>query len=125
MDKRIVMFCLCASIAVFVIPSMIFAASFDCGKAASEVEKLICSDAELSRLDESLNKAYLQALERTLFKKQTIKSQRQWVKNERNACQNAAREANRMAGSGVSWIWASSDPSLILNMKHCLTANGI
>ena len=35
------------------------AASFDCGKAASEVEKIICGDDELSRLDESLNKAYL------------------------------------------------------------------
>ena len=65
------------------------AASFDCGKAASEVEKLICGDDELSKLDESLNKAYLQALKRTDIKEQTIKSQRQWLKNERNACQNA------------------------------------
>ena len=65
------------------------AASFDCGKAASEVEKIICSDDELSRLDESLNKAYLEALKRTDIKKQIIESQRQWLKNERNACQNA------------------------------------
>ena len=34
------------------------AASFDCGKATSEVEKIICSDDELSRLDESLSKVY-------------------------------------------------------------------
>ena len=67
----------------------IHAASFDCGKATSEVEKLICGDDELSKLDESLNKAYLQALQRTDIKKQTIESQRQWLKNERNACQNA------------------------------------
>ena len=65
------------------------AASFDCAKASSEVEKLICSDAELSKLDESLSKAYLQALKRTDIKKQTIESQRQWLKNERNACRNA------------------------------------
>jgi uncharacterized protein len=65
------------------------AASFDCGKAASEVEKLICGNDELSRLDESLNKAYLEALKRADIKEQTIKSQRQWLKNERNACQNA------------------------------------
>jgi uncharacterized protein len=65
------------------------AASFDCGKAASEVEKIICGDDELSRLDESLNNAYLQALKRTDIKEQMIKSQRQWLKNERNACQNA------------------------------------
>jgi ankyrin repeat protein/uncharacterized protein len=65
------------------------AASFDCGKAESEVEKMICSDDELSRLDESLHKAYLEALKRTDIKNQMIKSQRQWLKNERDACQNA------------------------------------
>jgi|GEM_PF-1964391 len=67
----------------------IHAASFDCGKAASEVEKLICSDDELSKLDDSLSKAYLQALKRADIKEQTIRSQRQWLKNERNTCQNA------------------------------------
>jgi uncharacterized protein len=66
-----------------------YAASFDCGKAASEVEKLICGDDELSILDESLNKAYLKALERPDIRKQMIESQRQWLKNERNACKNA------------------------------------
>jgi uncharacterized protein len=66
----------------------IHAASFDCGKAASEVEKIICSNDELSKLDESLNKAYLRALERTDMRKQTIESQSRWLKNERNACQN-------------------------------------
>ncbi len=30
------------------------AASFDCGKAGTKVEKLICADAELSKLDEKL-----------------------------------------------------------------------
>jgi uncharacterized protein len=88
MDKKIVMFCLCALIAIFVIPSVIFAASFDCGKATSEIEKLICSNDELSKLDESLNEAYLRALNRTDIKEQTIESQRQWLKNERNVCQN-------------------------------------
>lgn len=65
------------------------AASFDCGKAATEIEKLICGDDELSRLDESLHKAYLQALQRTDMRRQTIESQRQWLKSERNVCQNA------------------------------------
>ncbi len=40
----------------------IHAASFDCSKATSEVEKLICGDEELSKLDDSLNKAYLERL---------------------------------------------------------------
>jgi uncharacterized protein YecT (DUF1311 family) len=65
------------------------AAGFDCGKARSEVEKTICGNEELSRLDDSLNKAYQQALEQALFKKQTIKSQRRWLKKERNTCHHA------------------------------------
>jgi uncharacterized protein len=34
------------------------AASFDCGKAGTKVEKIVCSDADLSKLDEELNAAY-------------------------------------------------------------------
>ena len=88
MDKKIAMFCVCALTALSVIPSVIVAASFDCGKATSEVEKIICGDDELSRLDESLNKAYLQALEWKDIKNRIIKSQRQWLK-VRNACKDA------------------------------------
>jgi uncharacterized protein len=65
------------------------AASFDCGKATSEVEKLICGDDELSRLDESLDVAYLAALGRSDGDEQMIKSQKQWLRNERNVCKNA------------------------------------
>jgi len=65
------------------------AASFDCKKAKTEVEKLICSNEELSKLDESLNEAYQRALNRTDIKQQTIKSQRQWLKYQRNMCQDA------------------------------------
>ncbi len=63
-------------------------ASFDCDKATSQVEKIICSDDELSKLDESLNKAYLQALEQTPFKEQTIRNQKQWLKKKRDVCRN-------------------------------------
>jgi uncharacterized protein len=65
------------------------AASFDCGKAASKVEKTVCSNDQLSKLDASLNKAYSQALEQSVFKMQTIRNQKQWLRHERNECQNA------------------------------------
>jgi uncharacterized protein len=74
---------------LIIISGNVYAASFDCTKATSEVEKILCRNAELSRLDESLNKAYVKALDQTLFKKRMIKSQRQWLKNERDACKNA------------------------------------
>jgi len=38
------------------------AASFDCGKAGTKVEKLICANADLSKLDEALAVAYADAL---------------------------------------------------------------
>jgi len=89
MNKKIAVFSLCALIGISAIPSVIFAASFDCGKANTEVERLICSNDELSKLDESLNEVYLQALNRSDIKEQAIESQRQWLKYERDVCQNA------------------------------------
>lgn len=64
------------------------AASFDCVKSLSHIEKLICSDEALSTLDESLNEAYLKALKRTDIKTKAMKSQKQWLKNTRNICQS-------------------------------------
>ncbi len=59
------------------------------GKATSEVEKIICSDDELSKLDDSLNKAYCEALKRAQTKNRSMESQREWLKY-RNACKNTA-----------------------------------
>ena len=65
------------------------AASFDCRKARTKIEKLICSNDELSKLDEFLSEMYLRALNRDDIKQQTIESQRQWLKYQRNACHDA------------------------------------
>ena len=85
MDKIKIVFCFCALITILVIPCRILAASFDCGKAMSEAEKIICGSDELSKLDESLKKAYLQALEWKDIKNRIIKSQRQWLKVSNHA----------------------------------------
>lgn len=66
------------------------AASFDCNKAQTQVEKLICASNKLSTLDESLDKAYRQALKRAATREQPIIGQRQWLRNERNVCQTDA-----------------------------------
>jgi uncharacterized protein len=67
-----------------------FAASFDCGKAASPTEKLICSDAETSALDDKLQQAYKTALAATDApgKKALAKEQRNWIKYTRGICQD-------------------------------------
>ena len=97
-------------------------ASFDCGKATSEVEKLICSDDELSKLDESLNKAYLQALKRTDTKKQIVETQKQWLNNERNACQNAKciKRAYEARMKEVGWSSSADEYVLVMSKNDCV-----
>ncbi|MDR0666923.1 MAG: lysozyme inhibitor LprI family protein [Campylobacteraceae bacterium] len=69
--------------------AFLFSASFDCKKATTEVEKLICSNEELSQLDDELNKAYKEILNKTDNKEALIKEQRAWIK-ERNSCKDEA-----------------------------------
>jgi uncharacterized protein len=63
------------------------APSFDCAKASTDVEKLICSDAELAKLDHSLADLYGTLLKHTPAKDQQMlkAEQRGWVKG-RNEC---------------------------------------
>ena len=63
------------------------AASFDCAKAASNTEKLICSNPELSKLDEQLGASYKKALENSEDKDATKKTQVEWLKQQR-ACKD-------------------------------------
>lgn len=65
------------------------AASFDCAKAQSKVEHLICDNPELSKLDEDLSKAYSVAQGRSEDKQKTIQEQREWLKGIRNICLDA------------------------------------
>lgn len=72
----------CASM----IPSL-EAFAFDCAKASTRVEKLICADKKLVELDRELNKLYREASKR---EPQGIKDeQRQWLKS-RNSCPDVA-----------------------------------
>lgn len=68
------------------------AASFDCSEARTTVEKMICGNKELSRLDSLLADTF----KRTLNNKQPaesealIKDQRRWLKTVRNRCMDEA-----------------------------------
>jgi uncharacterized protein len=62
------------------------AASFDCAKANSKVERTICTDSELSKLDDQLNKTYQQAMEQSKDKQHEFKEQKRWLKEIRNIC---------------------------------------
>lgn len=57
------------------------AASFDCGKAATPVEKKICADPALSKADEELAAAYRAALAVTLDPASLRREQREWLQS--------------------------------------------
>lgn len=73
---------------IYFIISSAEAASFDCNKASTPVEKTICANPELSKLDESLSIEYKKALE-TNDNGPLILDQKNWLKNERAACKDA------------------------------------
>ena len=62
------------------------AASFDCKKATSSVEQLICANTDISELDTTLGKLY------SSLKKERpdlIVSQKKWLQDARNVCSTA------------------------------------
>ena len=65
-----------------------YAASFDCNKARTRVEKAICSNQQLSDLDELLALSYKKALANTRNKRSLRRAQRSWVKRKRNRCRS-------------------------------------
>jgi uncharacterized protein YecT (DUF1311 family) len=65
------------------------AAGFDCSKAATQVEKMICASSELSNLDEHLSRHYEGAKYALSESETCIKSdQLQWLKSIRNICKD-------------------------------------
>lgn len=97
------------------LPASLQAAGFDCTKASTFVEKAICSDRELSELDDMLTAAYQKALASSSNPAKTKAEQRQWLNAERNQCKDnqslKAAYARRLqeltpavaAASGTAW----------------------
>ncbi len=65
------------------------AASFDCDKAQTRVEQLICNDPKLSRLDDMLAVAYGEAEQASGNASDLLQEQRQWLR-QRATCQSNA-----------------------------------
>lgn len=62
--------------------------SFDCEKASTQAERLICSDAELSALDAQMMALY-QRLAEIQSDDSLKKEQRKWIKEDRDTCPDA------------------------------------
>lgn len=71
---------------IFLVTNAAFAASFDCAKAQTKIEKMICTDPELSKLDEELGAIYLNVIKDITIASKVKKDQKGWLKWERNRC---------------------------------------
>lgn len=64
----------------------VYAAGFDCNKASTSVEKMICSSADLSLLDSKLGESYKDVLRSGIDQDEIKASQRSWIAETRNKC---------------------------------------
>lgn len=65
-----------------------FGASFDCIKATRQIEKIVCSNEELSRLDEQLSVVYERSILTTTSPAVLKDEQRRWLREQRDVCVN-------------------------------------
>jgi uncharacterized protein len=66
--------------------SVCYATGFDCEKASSKVEQLICEDGSLSDLDDELNRTYTLLLNIHMKPAILKAEQKKWLVSVRNAC---------------------------------------
>jgi hypothetical protein len=62
--------------------------SFDCAKASTNSEHLICSNANLAAADVEMAQIYRQVFNNTIDKKALKREQNQWRKTNRDACED-------------------------------------
>jgi uncharacterized protein len=79
------------SLLVLGLPGAVSAQSFDCKKAQTPIEKMICADPGLSELDEYLGRYYAAGRAELADAASCLQAdQAQWLKATRNACDTGA-----------------------------------
>jgi len=75
------------------------AASFNCEKANTKAEQLICDNQGISELDSKLNERYQRILSKANVKQrqQIISNQKHWLKHRRNVCADISCMTNTYA----------------------------
>ena len=88
--KKMAMLRMLSFIVIIFLPYCVIAAGFDCSKSHTFIEKAICNDKQLSRLDDELADAYKNSLYATSDKNGMRENQRKWLEKSRNLCQDKA-----------------------------------
>jgi uncharacterized protein YecT (DUF1311 family) len=80
--------CILFLFGLLVLPAQ--AASFDCTKAGTKVEHMICDNPEISKLDDELYRAYQDDLSKANEeqKQLVVTEQKHWLKHTRNVCED-------------------------------------
>lgn len=73
---------------LMMLPTLSSAAGFDCEKASTVVEKLICGNAQLSRQDEELSVVYRRAASQARDKAPLTMDQKRWLQHQRELCRD-------------------------------------
>lgn len=81
--KRIVI-----AILLIVSSALSHAASFDCAKASTRIEKAVCGDEQLSKLDSDLMAAYKAAQAISADADKLKSEQKAWLQSSRNKCED-------------------------------------
>ncbi|MCX2920603.1 lysozyme inhibitor LprI family protein [Stenotrophomonas rhizophila] len=80
-----------AGLAMVAVSTTAHAASFDCAKASTPVEEMVCGNEVLSELDSALADAYAVARVRVMDDGALLRAeQRQWIASRRNSCDTEA-----------------------------------
>jgi len=88
--------------ALAVASNSVYAASFDCARASSEIDKAVCANGALSSLDEKLARAFTDAL-KTNDQEPLRREQRVWLRKRDSAC-NWAIGSNRFVQC-LMWLY--------------------
>ncbi|MGD9686838.1 MAG: lysozyme inhibitor LprI family protein [Desulfobacter sp.] len=72
------------------VPGMTFTPSFDCTKASTGAERMICSNQELAQADVGLAQVYKAALSKASDKAALKNEQGNWIRTQRDTCSDAA-----------------------------------
>lgn len=105
-------------ILLLLVSNFTYSASFDCAKAKSSVEKAICSDTELGKLDEDLSKVYKDALKEHPVENYVKTRQRAWLKTN-SYCdksklvnclkENYKKRINQLSGISKIKVYSNSN----------------
>ena len=99
--------------------SSALSASFDCDRAVTEVERMICKDHRLSRLDDELALSFRSALSKVQDKHPLRQEQKAWLVR-RDGCSKVDMQGKEVVDTDCLWFSYQVRTARLkaISMKH-------